>query len=265
MIKSYGREIKHSVNHASRCNLNMIRLKAQYCVIVQTVTQIGGRRILDLELLTSILLIIGIDIVLGGDNAIVIALASRNLPEKQRNKAIVLGTGLAVVVRILLTILAVYLLTIPYLQLIGGILLVVIAFKLLVSNEDESSNIKASATLGAAVRTIVFADLVMGLDNVIAVAGAAHGNILLVIIGLFVSIPIIVWGSKLILYLMERFPLLIYAGAGILAYTAGNMIRHEKNLHGFFANNHTLETSIPVITVILVLASGLLINKFRSQ
>ncbi|TYR79505.1 TerC family protein [Priestia megaterium] len=220
---------------------------------------------MDLELITSIILIIGIDIVLGGDNAIVIALASRNLPEQQRNKAIFLGTGLAVVVRIFLTILAVYLLTIPYLQLIGGILLLIIAFKLLVSDDDDSSTIKAGATLRAAVKTIVFADLVMGLDNVIAVAGAAHGNILLVIIGLLVSVPIIVWGSKLILYLMERFPLLVYAGAGILAYTAGNMICHEKNLAGFFAQNHPFELLFPLIAIIIVLLSGMLVNRVRTK
>ncbi|GAB1772802.1 TerC family protein [Priestia megaterium] len=219
---------------------------------------------MDLELITSILLIIGIDIVLGGDNAIVIALASRNLPEHQRNKAIFLGTGLAVIVRIVLTILAVYLLTIPYLQLIGGFLLVIIAFKLLVSEGDDASSIRAGVTLGAAVRTIVFADIVMGLDNVIAVAGAAHGNIILVVTGLLVSVPIIVWGSKLILYLMERFPLLVYGGAAILAYTAGNMIGHEKNLQSFFADHTSLGTFIPFITIAVVLISGMAVNSFRS-
>ncbi|MBU8686850.1 TerC family protein [Priestia megaterium] len=219
---------------------------------------------MDLELITSILLIIGIDIVLGGDNAIVIALASRNLPEYQRNKAIFLGTGLAVIVRIVLTILAVYLLTIPYLQLIGGFLLVIIAFKLLVSEGDDASSIRAGVTLGAAVRTIVFADIVMGLDNVIAVAGAAHGNIILVVTGLLVSVPIIVWGSKLILYLMERFPLLVYGGAAILAYTAGNMIGHEKNLHSFFADHTSLGTFIPFLTIAVVLISGMVVNSFRS-
>ncbi|KAA0546523.1 TerC family protein [Bacillus sp. BGMRC 2118] len=215
---------------------------------------------MDLEFLSALLIIIGIDIVLGGDNAIVIALASRNLPESKRNKAIFLGTGLAIVVRVLLTILAVYLLKIPFLQLVGGILLIVIAYKLLVDNEDEM-NINAGVTLSAAVKTIVFADIVMGFDNVIAVAGAAQGNILLVVIGLLVSIPIIIWGSKLILMLMERFSALVYVGAGILAFTAGKMMTHESRLAEFFETYASLQYILPITTVILVLASGYIKNK----
>lgn len=148
------------------------------------------------DFLTSILMIVGIDVVLGGDNAIVIALASRNLPESKRNKAIFIGTSLAIVLRIFLTILAVYLLDIPFLQLIGGILLTLIAVNLLTDNSNDLSSIQAKTTLFQAVRTIVFADLVMGFDNVLAIAGAAHGNILLVIVGLFISIPIIIWGKE---------------------------------------------------------------------
>ncbi|MBM6618274.1 YjbE family putative metal transport protein [Bacillus suaedaesalsae] len=215
---------------------------------------------MDLEFLTALLIIIGIDIVLGGDNAIVIALASRNLPESKRNKAIFLGTGLAIVIRVLLTILAVYLLKIPFLQLVGGILLIVIAYKLLVDNEDDM-NINAGVTLSAAVKTIVFADIVMGFDNVIAVAGAAQGNILLVVIGLLVSIPIIIWGSKLILMLMERFSALVYVGAGILAFTAGKMMTHESRLTGFFDTYASLQYILPISTVILVLAAGYVKNK----
>lgn len=219
---------------------------------------------MDLELLSAVLLIVGIDVVLGGDNAIVIALASRNLPEQQRNKAIFLGTGLAIIIRIVLTVLAVYLLTIPYLQLVGGLLLIMIAFKLLV-DEDETANIKAGATLGAAVKTIVFADVVMGLDNVIAVAGAAHGNIFLVVLGLIVSVPIIVWGSKIILHFMERFPSLVYIGAGILGYTAGKMITHEKRLFFLLEQYPSLSYIVPIVTVILVLASGYIVNRVRMK
>ncbi len=131
---------------------------------------------MDLEFLTSVLMIVGIDVVLGGDNAIVIALASRNLPESKRNKAILIGTLLAIVLRIILTILAVYLLDIPFLQLIGGILLTFIAVNLLTDNSNDLSSIQGKTTLFQAVRTIVFADLVMGFDNVIAIAGAAHGR-----------------------------------------------------------------------------------------
>ncbi|WP_110113380.1 TerC family protein [Bacillus sp. CGMCC 1.16541] len=220
---------------------------------------------MDLELLMAVLIIISIDIVLGGDNAIVIALASRNLPEHQRNKAIVFGTGLAVVVRILLTILAVYLLTIPFLQLIGGILLLVIALRLLISNEDDTTKIRAGVTLSAAVKTIVFADVVMGLDNVIAVAGAAHGNILLVMIGLIISVPIIVWGSKLILYLLERFPLLVYVGAGILAYTAGKMMTHEQRLSWFYEQYPLLKVTLPFIAVAIILSTGRILTSLKTR
>ena len=151
---------------------------------------------MDLEFLTSVLMIVGIDVVLGGDNAIVIALASRNLPESKRNKAILIGTLLAIVLRIILTILAVYLLDIPFLQLIGGVLLTLIAVNLLTDNSNDLSSIQGKTTLFQAVRTIVFADLVMGFDNVIAIAGATHGRFLLVIIGLLISIPIIIWGKE---------------------------------------------------------------------
>ncbi|MFD1735325.1 TerC family protein [Bacillus salitolerans] len=220
---------------------------------------------MDVEFLTALFIIIGIDIVLGGDNAIVIALASRNLPESQRNKAIFLGTGLAIVVRILLTILAVYLLKIPFLQLVGGVLLIFIAYKLLVDDEDDTSKIRAGVTLSAAVKTIVFADIVMGFDNVIAVAGAAHGNIFLVIIGLLVSVPIIIWGSKIILYLMERFTALVYVGAGILAFTAGKMITHETRLIDFFHGNEMMKVALPIVIIILVLIAGYSRNTYFNR
>jgi YjbE family integral membrane protein len=210
----------------------------------------------ELEFLSALLIIIGIDIVLGGDNAIVIALASRNLPEKQRNKAIFIGTGLAIIVRIILTIVAVYLLQIPFLHLVGGLLLIVIAYNLLVDNEDDTSKIRAGSTLASAVKTIVFADIVMGFDNVIAVAGAAHGNIYLVVIGLLVSVPIIIWGSKIILYLMERYSALVYVGGGILAYTAGKMITHESRIQSFFRSVQGLEIIFPIAILVIVLIAG---------
>ncbi|SFJ08621.1 MULTISPECIES: TerC family protein [unclassified Bacillus (in: firmicutes)] len=218
---------------------------------------------MDLDFLTSIFIIVGIDVVLGGDNAIVIALASRNLPEAERNKAIVLGTGLAIILRILLTIMAVYLLNIPFLQLAGGILLTFIAINLLTDNSHDLSSIKAKTTLFQAVRTIVFADLVMGFDNVLAIAGASHGNITLVVLGLLISIPIIIWGSKLILLCMERFPLLVYIGATILAYTAGSMVTHEKNLRSFFETKPLFTASIPFLFMITVLLVGIVVNQVK--
>ncbi|MFD0769545.1 TerC family protein [Bacillus sp. CGMCC 1.60114] len=218
---------------------------------------------MDLDFLTSIFIIVGIDIVLGGDNAIVIALASRNLPETERNKAIILGTGLAIILRIFLTVIAVYLLNIPFLQLIGGVFLTLIAINLLTDSSHDLSSIKAKTTLFQAVRTIVFADLVMGFDNVLAIAGAAHGDITLVITGLLISIPIIIWGSKLILLCMERFPLLVYIGAAILAYTAGSMITHEKNFTPFFENNPFFTASIPFLFTITVLLVGIFVNQVK--
>lgn len=218
---------------------------------------------MDLDFLTSIFIIVGIDVVLGGDNAIVIALASRNLPESERNKAIILGTGLAIVLRILLTIMAVYLLNIPFLQLAGGVLLTFIAINLLTDNSHDLSSIKAKTTLFQAVRTIVFADLVMGFDNVLAIAGASHGDITLVIIGLLISIPIIIWGSKLILLCMERFPLLVYIGAAVLAYTAGRMVIHEANLRSFFEAKPLFTASIPFLFMVTVLLVGVVVNQVK--
>ncbi|GGC74716.1 membrane protein [Thalassobacillus devorans] len=216
------------------------------------------------ELIQAMLIIIGIDIVLGGDNAIVIALASRNLPEKQRNKAILFGTGLAIIVRVLLTAVALYLLHIPFLRLIGGVLLIYIAIKLL-TEEEEEPDIKASDSLLSAIKTIVFADIVMGFDNVIAIAGASHDNILLVAMGLLVSVPIIIWGSKIILRLMERFPSLVYIGAGILAYTAAEMIMEERRLRIFFEQFDSLQYVMPLVTIFLVIAWGYRNNNPASQ
>jgi YjbE family integral membrane protein len=217
---------------------------------------------LETEILSSIFTIIIIDIILGGDNAIVIALACRNLPKKNKDKAIFLGTSLAILVRVLLTVLVVYLLKIPFLLLIGGLLLIIISYKL-ITNHTHHGTIKGEATLWGAIKTIVFADLIMGLDNVLAIAGASEGDILLVIIGLLVSVPIIIWGSKLILHLMELFPFLIYLGSSILAFTAGKMIVSEEKLLPFFISNPELE---PLLILLIVLGTtfiGWLTNKYQ--
>lgn len=218
---------------------------------------------IEFEYLVSILMIIGIDIVLGGDNAIVIALASRNLPESKQNTAIFFGTLLAIICRILLTIIAVSLLKIPLLNLIGGLLLLWISYKLLVNEKNDHSKIKAGYSLWFAIRTIVFADIVMGFDNVIAIAGAANGNFTLVIIGLLISVPIIIWGSKIILYLMERWPVIIYIGASILAYTAGRMIIHENQLQFLFHHFPLFSFFIPLVAIIIVLLSAGMKNRIK--
>lgn len=212
------------------------------------------------QFLTALGIIIMIDLILGGDNAVVIALASRNLPPDQRNKAILYGTGLAIVVRICFTLVAVWLLSIPFLMLIGGILLIWIAVKLLIEKKDNE-HIKSEYTLLAAVKTIVIADVVMGVDNVLAIAGASHGNIWLVILGLLVSIPIIVWGSKLILKLLDRYPSIIYIGAAILAYTAGNMITHEPMLKEVMKAESHLNWLVPIFVIFTVIMVGYLKNQ----
>lgn len=212
------------------------------------------------QFLTALGIIIMIDLILGGDNAVVIALASRNLPPDQRNKAILYGTGLAIVVRICFTLVAVWLLSIPFLMLIGGILLIWIAVKLLIEKKDNE-HIKSEYTLLAAVKTIVIADVVMGVDNVLAIAGASHGNIWLVILGLLVSIPIIVWGSKLILMLLDRYPSIIYIGAAILAYTAGNMITHEPMLKEVMKAESYLNWLVPIFVIFTVIMVGYLKNQ----
>jgi YjbE family integral membrane protein len=173
--------------------------------------------------------IIMIDILLGGDNAVVIALACRKLPEAQRKMGIIWGTVGAIVLRVILIVFALTLLTIPYLKIIGALLLIWIGVKLLApDDDDEHGNIQSSDKLWAAVKTVIIADLVMSIDNVIAIAGAAEGaggshKVPLVVFGLLVSIPIIVWGSKLVIKLMDRFPMIITAGGMLLGWIAGTM------------------------------------------
>lgn len=173
--------------------------------------------------------IIMIDILLGGDNAVVIALACRNLPAKQRLKGVLWGTAGAIVLRVILIAFALTLLAIPYLKIIGALLLAWVAIRLLVPEEEGHGNIQSSTTLWAAVKTIIIADLVMSLDNVIAIAGAAQlaspdHQLALVIFGLLVSIPIIVWGSTIILKLIDRFPSIVTFGAGLLGWIAGGLM-----------------------------------------
>ncbi len=183
------------------------------------------------EFLAALGAIILIDLVLAGDNAIVIALAARSLPAHLQRKAILWGTVGAIGVRTLMTVAVVWLLKIPGLLLAGGVLLVWIAVKLLRPDSSGSEEHKVSAAgFWTAMKTIVIADAVMGLDNVLAVAGAAHGSFLLVALGLLISIPIVVWGSTVVLHWVERFPVIVQAGSAILAWTAAKMILSEPLL-----------------------------------
>jgi YjbE family integral membrane protein len=206
------------------------------------------------EYLSALFSIIIIDLVLAGDNAIVIGLAARTLPKNQQKKVILWGTFGAILIRIIATLAVVWLLKIPGLLLIGGVLLVWIAYKLLVEEKDH--NVKATESFWAAIKTIVIADALMGLDNVLAVAGAAHGDFSLVVIGLIVSVPIVVWGSTLILKWVDRFPVIITIGAGVLAFTAAKMITEEKFIKGFFEDYPLLKWGLTLLIVIGVVLFG---------
>lgn len=217
--------------------------------------------ILSMEFLSALFSIIILDLVLAGDNAVVIALASRSLSNEIRNKAIYMGTLGAILIRTIMTLFAVWLLTIPYLQAIGGLVLIPVAYKLL-KQEAEAENIKASASFWGAIKTIIVADAVMGIDNVLAIAGAAHGDFLLVIIGLLISVPIVVWGSKGIGRLMTKYPILIYVGSGILTWTAGTMVVHDKTIGPYLAIlSSATAVGIPLIITIIVLILGYLCIK----
>lgn len=225
------------------------------------------------DFLTALVAIVIIDLVLAGDNAIVIALAARTLPKDLQKKAIVWGTLGAIGVRVVMTMIVVWLLTVPGLRLIGGVLLIWIAYKLLASEdhgEDHEVSIGGGegvkkTTLWGALRTIIVADTVMGLDNVLGVAGAAKGSFTLVLLGLAISIPIMVWGSTLILKLVERFPAIIYIGAGVLAWTAAAMISHEPKLQAFFETYPWIRYGMYVVIVGGVLGVGYLVNRRRRQ
>ncbi|MFC8687780.1 TerC family protein [Brevibacillus porteri] len=212
------------------------------------------------EFWTALLSIVIIDLVLAGDNALVIGMAARNLPAHQQKQAIIWGTVGAIVIRALATLAVVWLLKIPGLLLVGGLILIWIALKLLIQDNGHE-NMKASGTLGAAIWTIIVADTVMGLDNVIAVAGAAHGDFLLVVIGLIISVPIMVWGSTLILKLIEKYPIVIYIGSAVLAYTAASMVTSEKFLTPFFAAYPWVKW----LFIVAVVVGVMLIGRMKSQ
>ena len=186
--------------------------------------------IMSIQFLTALGTIVLMDILLGGDNAVVIAMAANKLPHELRKKAIFIGTAGAVIIRLIMTFAAVWLLTIPYLQVVGGLILLPIAVELLVPHEDEA-HVEAADSLSGAVKTIIIADAAMGVDNVLAIAGASHGSFLLVAIGFLISIPIIVGGSTLIGKIMDKYPVVLYGGAGLLGWTGGSMIAHDKILN----------------------------------
>ncbi len=215
--------------------------------------------------------IILIDILLGGDNAVVIALACRSLPPELRTKGIIWGTAGAIVLRVVLIAFALTLLQVPFLKFVGGLLLIWIGVKLL-APEDEGGhdNIKGSDKLWGAVKTIIVADLVMSIDNVIAIAGAAQGageqhQLVLVIFGLVVSIPIIVWGSQIVLKLMDRFPIIITLGGMLLGWIAGTMAHTDPALVAYIPQGKAWHYGLGIAGALLVLAIGKVLASRRTH
>ena len=204
----------------------------------------------------GLLKIVWINIILSGDNAVVIALAARSLPPHQQKKAIFWGSGAAVVLRVVLTLIAVKLLERPYLQIIGGLLLLWIGVQLLGDEDDEEGESSETGGLMAAVRTILIADLVMSLGNVIAVAAAAKGSMVLLVLGLLISIPLVVFGSTLMIKLMERFPIIVILGAALIGWVAGETILGDRSLEAVVAANGWLHYVGPLAGAAFVIVVG---------
>ncbi|MFS0727584.1 TerC family protein [Paenibacillus sp. 1P07SE] len=215
-----------------------------------------------MESLMIFLQIMFINLLLSGDNALVIAMASQHLPPLERRRAVLWGTACAIGLRCILTIVAISLLHIPYLQAAGAVLLFIIAVQLLLGAGDEGHERerkgRVSTTLAAAVWTIVAADFVMSLDNVLAIAAIADGQILLILLGIGLSIPIIIWGSQLLTRALRRLPSLIYLGAGLLGYAAGKMLVHDPGLDRLlFHGSETAMQAIPLIAIPFVISLAL--------
>jgi YjbE family integral membrane protein len=223
--------------------------------------------ILSLQFLSALAAIVVIDLMLAGDNAIVIALAARNVPAHLQKRAILWGTAGAIVVRSVMTLAVVWLLQIPGLLFVGGAVLIWIAYKLLLPDEsgEEEHSAPAASTFWGAMRTIVIADAVMGMDNVLAVAGAAHGSFLLVVLGLVISIPIVVWGSGLLLKWVDRYPVIVYFGAGVLAWTAVKMMISEPLVKDALSGAVALPLLLYLAVIVGVLWAGFVRNHRRLE
>lgn len=211
--------------------------------------------------LGAIFQIILIDLVLSGDNAVVIAMAARSLPHEQQRKAIFFGGAAAIGLRVIITAVVAIALKVPLLQLGGGLLLCWVAWKLLTGGDEEAADIKAAHRLRDAVLTIVMADFVMSLDNMLAVGGASHGSIPLLLMGLFVSMGVIMFASTYIAKAMNRLPWLVYVGAGILAWTAGGMIMDDRWLHRIYTPGHGAALAAQAVITATVLGAGYLLNR----
>ena len=217
------------------------------------------------EFWIGLMKIIWINIILSGDNAVVIALAARSLPPHQQRMAVLWGSGAAVAMRIALTVVAVQLLALPYLQIVGGLLLLWIGVQLLGDEDEGEGEAKEHGTLGAAIRTILIADLVMSLDNVIAVAAAAKGSMTLLVLGLAISIPLVIFGSTLMIKLMERFPIIIVLGAGLIGWVAGETMISDAILKDVVAGSPWLHYAAAAAGVVVVIGLGKALQKRASS
>ena len=215
--------------------------------------------------LISIIQIIAIDIILGGDNAIVIALACKNLPEKKRKLGIFYGALGAIILRVIMVFCATTLLAIPYLKIGGGLLLIWIGVKLILDNQTSHDvNVKQESNLLAAIKTIIIADFVMSLDNSVAIAAVANGDIPLVIFGLLLSVPIIIWGSSLILKLIDRYPVIIYIGAILIGWIGGDMIQSDLYITSRNISFYS-DKLLPTLCMAFVLIYSLLYNNYKKR
>jgi len=210
----------------------------------------------DADFWIGLMKIIWINIILSGDNAVVIALAARSLPPHQQRKAVLFGSGAAVVLRIVLTVVAAELLALSYLQIIGGLLLLWIGVQLLSEEDEEEEGATSHSSMMAAIRTILIADLVMSLDNVIAVAAAAKGSMVLLILGLAISIPLVIFGSTLMIKLMERFPIIITLGAALIGWVGGETLISDVVLQDLVTEHPALHHGAAAVGAVLVVLIG---------
>ncbi len=208
------------------------------------------------SLLSDLFAIILLDLVLAGDNAIVIAMVASRLPHAQQKKAVFWGAFGAIAVRFALTAVVVFLFQLPGVMLAGGLLLLPIAWNLLQHQDEDNPDIRSGNTFWAALRTIIIADALMGMDNVLAIAGASGGHLGMVILGLLISVPLVVWGSTLILRLLERYPLIIYVGAAAIAITSARMIAHDGLVNDWFEGRHSLRYLLEVLLVLGICGGG---------
>ncbi|OOG56629.1 TerC family protein [Rhodanobacter sp. C03] len=217
------------------------------------------------DFVTGLLAVILLDLVLAGDNAIVIAMAASHLPEALQKRAVFWGAFGAVAVRFTLTALVVHLFKLPGLMLVGGLLLLPIAWNLLRQEDGNDPAISAAATFWSALRTIIIADALMGLDNVLAIAGASSGHLGLVILGLLISVPLVVWGSTLVLKLIGRYPIIMYIGAGAIAFTASRMISDDHWLSDWFDAHNWMAYVLDALLVIGICGGGWLMQRRRRR